>query len=420
MMDMHSRNQYLNTIRNDYWQVNKKEKGQLLDEAEKRTALARKYLIKKLKPTTNLRLKKEKRSRKEFYDGYVKAALVEIWRIFDYACGQRLASLLSDEEGSSQVDRLRYFDELKISDEVADKLKQISSATIDRKLAHQKEVERIKRKYHPKNNPLLYKLIPVKADGWDTIKPGEEQIDLVEHCGNSAAGEFICSLSTIDIASGWWEGQAQIGRSQRNTFQGLQQVRARMPFDWREIHPDNDTAFINYHLYHYAVGEKLDFSRSRPYQKNDNCFVEQKNSTHIRQIFGHLRYDTWQEMEMINDLYKHELRLYKNFFQPVMRLKEKIRIKGAIKRKYDKSKTPYQRLMASDQIDEKTKEKLKALYVSLNPAALKRNIDEKLKKLYQIYQEKNKSQKVEISKKLQPTTVTFLKESKANFGNIVK
>lgn len=420
MMDMQSRNQYLDTLRNDYWRANKKGKGQLLDEAGKRTALARKYLIKKLKPTANLALKKEKRKRKELYDGYVKAALVEIWRIFDYACGQRLASLLNDGEGSSQVDRLRYFDELMISDEVARKLKRISSATIDRKLARQKEIERVKRKYHPKNNPLLYKLIPVKADGWDTVKPGEEQIDLVEHCGNSSSGEFICSLSTTDIASGWWEGQAQIGRSQKSTFQSLRQVKTRMPLVWREIHPDNDTTFINYHLYHYAVDEKLGFSRSRPYKKNDNCFVEQKNSTHVRQIFGHLRYDTWQELEIINDLYGHELRLYKNFFQPVMRLREKIRIKGAIKRKYDKSKTPYQRLMASDQIDEKMKEKLKSLYVSLNPAGLKRKIDGKLEKLYQIYQEKNKSSKVEISKKLQPTTVTFLTKSKTNFGNMVK
>ena len=417
---MYSRDQYLKTLKNDYWQAGKKKKGQLLDEAEKRTALARKYLIKKLKPNSHFALKKEKRKRKEFYDGYVKAALVEIWRLFDYACGQRLVSLLSDEEGSSQVDRLRYFDELAISDEVAGKLKRISSATIDRKLAHQKEVEHIKRKCHPKNNPLLYQLIPVKAGSWDTVKPGEEQLDLVEHCGNSAAGEFICSLSAIDIAFGWWEGQAQIGRSQRNTFQSLQQVRARMPFAWREIHPDNDTAFVNYHLYQYAINEGLDFSRSRPYQKNDNCFVEQKNSTHIRQIFGHLRYDTPQELKIINDLYEHELRLYKNFFQPVMKLKEKTRIKGAVKRKYDKPQTPYQRLMASDQIGEKTKEKLKALYVGLNPAELKRNIDKKLKKLYQIYQEKNKSQKVEISKKLHPTTVTFLTKSKPNFGNIVK
>ncbi len=145
MMDMHSRNQYLKTLRNDYWQAKKKEKSKILDEAEKRTGLHRKILIKKLKPTANLEPRTEKKHRSQLYDGPVISALVEIWRIFDYPCDQRLAPLLSDQDGVSQVDILRYFDELEISDQVAAKLKKISSATIDCKLQHQKEVEQIKR-----------------------------------------------------------------------------------------------------------------------------------------------------------------------------------------------------------------------------------------------------------------------------------
>lgn len=414
-MDMHSRNQYLKTLRSDYWRATKKEKGKILDEAGKRTGLHRKILIKKLKPTAKLDPRTEKKHRSETYDGYVKAGLVELWRIFDYACGQRLKTSLEDH-----VDRLRYFGEIDVTDQVAAKLKKISSATIDRKLKHQKEVEHIKRKYHSQNNPLLYQLIPVKADGWNRIKPGQEQIDLVEHCGNSSSGEFVCSLSVIDIASGWWEGHGSMGRAQKRTFDGLKHARDRMPVNWQEIHPDNDTTFINHQLYNYAQEQGLEFTRSRPYQKNDNCFVEQKNSTHIRQVFGHLRYDTWQELEIINDLYENELRLYKNFFQPVMRLKEKVRVKGKVYRRYDKAKTPYQRLIESESVDKQTKQELKAIYATLNPAELKRNIDQKLKKLYQAYQEKNNSQKVGVHKKLQPTMVTFLTKSKTNFGNIVK
>ncbi|UCG94250.1 MAG: hypothetical protein JSW13_00310, partial [Candidatus Aerophobus sp.] len=167
-------------------------------------------------------------------------------------------------------------------------------------------------------------------------------------------------------------------------------------------HPDNDTAFLNWHLVRYAESEKIGFSRSRPFKKNDNNFVEQKNSTHIRGILGHLRYDTEKELEVINSLYRNEWRLYKNFFQPVMKLIEKIRDKGKVHRKYDVPKTPYQRLMESDHIPETTKNGLKAVYLSLNPAELKRRIDAKINKLYKAYQEKNNSQRIEPYKKQTP------------------
>lgn len=416
MMDMYSRNQYLKTLRGEYWRASKKDKGKLLDEAEKRTKLHRKTLVSKLKPSTNLEQSKaERKKRLVTYDGQIISALVKIWHIFDYPCGQRLEPLIKD-----QIERLRYFDEIDVSDEVARQLKQISSSTIDRKLRHQKEVEHLQKKYHQKKYPQLYQNIPVKAEGWDRIMPGQEQIDLVEHCGNSAFGEFICSLSVVDTALGWWQGQAVMGRSQNRNFAALKHVRTKMPFDWREIHPDNDTAFINHQLYRYSQEQGLEFSRSRPYQKNDNCFVEQKNSTHVRQLFGHLRYDTWQELKLINDLYDNELCLYKNFFQPVMKLKEKIRVKGKLHRKYDRPLTPYQRLLKSNCRDEKTKQELNEIYTTANPAEVKRNIDKKLKLLYKIYEQKTNSQKVGINKKLQPTTVTFLPKSKINFGNMVK
>ncbi len=416
MMDMHSRNQYLKTLRDEYWRASKKDKGKLLDEAEKRAGLHRKSLLRKLKPTTNLdQSKAERKKRAVTYDGRAISALVDIWQIFDYPCGQRLEPLIKD-----QLERLRYFNEIEVTDEMARQLKKMSSSTIDRRLKHQKEVEHLQRKYHQKKYPQLYQNIPVKAEGWDRIKPGQEQIDLVEHCGNSASGEFICSLSVVDIATGWWQGQAALGRSQNRNFAALKHVRTKMPFDWREIHPDNDTAFINQQLYRYSLEQGLKFSRSRPYQKNDNCFVEQKNSTHIRQLFGHLRYDTWAELKIMNDLYGNELCLYKNLFQPVMKLKEKVRVKGRLHRKYDRPQTPYQRVMAAKSVAEKTKSELQKIYAQLNPAELKRWIDKKLKLLYQVYQQKHKAQKVEINKKLQPTTVTFLPKSKINFGNIVK
>jgi len=399
-MDMNSRNQYLKVLQLRYQSANKKEKSQILDEYCQNTGQNRKYVIRKINSKTLLK-KNGKRGRKWTYDSQVIEALVKIWEIFDHPCGDRLESLLKTE-----VERLRHLGELNISDQVANQLKKISSSTIDRRLAHQKEVLHLKRKYLQKKRPALYQAIPVRGNDWNRALLGQIQIDLVEHCGQSASGEYICSLSVVDLASGWWEGIAIMGRGQQRTFAALEKARKQMPIPWQEIHPDNDTAFINWHLYRYSLKENLCFSRSRPYQKNDNCFIEQKNSTHIRSFLGNLRYDTEYELIIINELYD-KLRLYKNFFQPVIKLKEKVREKGKIHRKYDKAKTPYQRIIESDWISDTKRKELTNLYLSLNPAELKRQIDKLTVILYEAYKEKNHSQKVEIDKKLHPNSVRF-------------
>jgi hypothetical protein len=405
MMNIQARNQYMETLRERYLKANKKEKGRILDEYCRNTGQDRKYAIKKFRYKVRLKRPEERKRRKEYYDGYVRAALVRCWEIFDYPCGQRLEPLLK-----SEVERLRKQGELICSDEVAAKLKKISFRTIDEKLKHQKEVLRLKRKYHNKTNPLLYQKIPVKTmaeQNRETL--GNIQIDLVEHCGESAAGEFINTLSTTDISSGWWEGEAVLSRGQEALFKGLQQIKSQYPFSWKEIHSDNGTEFINWHLYRYSQKENLDFSRLRPYKKNDNCLVEQKNATHIKRFVGYLRYDTLKELAILNDLYRNELRLYKNFFQPVIKLKEKIRVKGKIHRRYEKARTPYQYLMESREISLQTKQELRNIYDNLNPAELKRTIDKKLHLLYEAYKTKKGRDMVEpAAKKLKPISVSFL------------
>ena len=256
---------------------------------------------------------------------------------------------------------------------------------------------------------MLYQKIPVKLSiDWNRAEIGNIQIDLVEHCGQSNYGEYLHTLSTTDIATGWWEGSAQLTRSLQTTINSIKKVRGRYPISWSAIHTDNDSAFINWQLHYYTQKEKLEFSRSRPYHKNDNCFVEQKNSTHVRRCVGHYRYDSEQELNLLNSLYANELRLFKNFFQPVIKLISKERIGGHIKRKYDKPKTPYQRMIEDSNIDEKTKEKLKRVYESLNPAQLKRDIDSKLKLLKKIYDAKQQHSKVEKINNSKINTVTFL------------
>lgn len=397
-MNMESRNQYLIELRSEYLKSkSKKKRGELLDEAEKRTKLERKYLTQKLKPKSNLdKLKSERKRNKQYYDNLMKPALVVMWKIFDNACGQRLETSLRDE-----TDRLRLQGELICSDEIADKLKTISSATIDRKLKHQKQIELAKKKYG-KKHPLLYQSVPVKVFAeQDRSVLGNMQIDLVEHCGASASGQFVNSLTATDIFSGWTEQSAVMGKSQENTQVGIDLARSRCPFAWKEIHSDGGMEFINAHLYKYTVGTDLGFSRSRAYKKNDNCLVEQKNNTHVRRLVGYLRYDTFLEQDMLNDLYQNELRLYKNFFSPQNKLILKERAVGKIHRVYDKAKTPFQRLMEAD-IPEAKKQELRVIYQSLNPAELKRNIDKKLNMLYKFYEQKNNSQKVDTKKQISP------------------
>jgi len=409
---MKSRNQYLEELirkNGGYHLKNKKEKKKLLNEYCKVTGQNRKYVIRKLRKglwVYQEQRKKEKRQRKRksYYDNNFLPFLIKCWRIFDYPCGQRLAPILKQE-----VDRLRQFNEIVCSDEIAERLKKISPKTIDIKLKPHKEKECLKRFYSYKNNPLLYEKIPVKlSTDWKRDEIGNIQIDLVEHCGQSIYGEFIHTLSTTDIATGWWEGGAQMTRSMESTINDLKRIRTRYPFNWQALHTDNDSAFINWQLNYYAKNQGLKFTRSRFYHKNDNCFVEQKNSTHVRKCVGHYRYDTDKELGLLNSLYNNELRLYKNFFQPVIKLISKERIDGHIRRKYDESQTPYQRVLKSADVSKKVKQKLRTIYQSLNPAWLKREIDRKLRLLKQMYDAKQGNQKVEKTKKLNINTVTFL------------
>lgn len=402
---MHARNQYLKEVRLEYGNASKVHKSHLLDEAGARTHLERKYLMKKLKMCSNLdRTGAIRRARKATYGHEVTPALARCWHLFDHPCGQRLAPLLREE-----VQRLRAFKELSCSDAIAKKLTLMSPSTIDRALTPTKEAERLARKYHTKIHPLLYQKVPVKVfTEQDRLHTGAIQIDCVEHCGASAAGEFLHTLSTTDIATGWWEGGAIRGRGQERTLHALAQARTRYPFPWHDVHSDNGTEFINWHLYRYCEKEHLTFSRSRPYKKNDNCLVEQKNGTHVRKCVGYLRHDTEEEMSILNDLYGNELRLFKNFFQPVMKLISKERVRGKIHRKYDMPQTPYQRVMASAEISEDAKQNVRNVYESLNPAALTRGIQRKLDLLYHVYQMKQGTTlKVEPMKKLIPATVSF-------------
>ena len=400
---MASRKQYLQTLMERYLKARKRQKGSILDEYCRNTGQNRNYVIRKIGRLASTE-PRPPRKRAPHYGQETARALEKLWKIFDYPCGQRLRPLIETE-----LERLRRLGELKIPAQTAEKLRNVSPATIDRLLRPRKQAWKIRHQSGVKGPGLIAKKIPLRMGTGESLQVGSVDLDLVLHCGSSTAGEYGHSLSALDLGSAWWEAEVVMGRAQRRIFNALKEIEARSPFPWRSIHSDNDNAFINGQLYDYTAERGYGFTRSRPYRKNDNPHIEQKNFTHIRKPLGYLRYDTPEELELIQDLYRHELRLYKNFFQPVMMLRRKVRVSGRPKRTYGLAKTPYHRLIESGQLSPEKARELKKLYLSLNPAELKRQIDRKLARLYDLYRKKKKRPiTVDPYKKQVPSMVTFL------------
>lgn len=215
------------------------------------------------------------------------------------------------------------------------------------------------------------------------------EIDLVGHDGGDARGEFMQTLDVTDVCTTWTETEAVKNKAQVWVFEALKNIRERLPFELIGIDSDSGAEFINHELYRYCQQEGITFTRSRSYRKNDNCFVEQKNYSVVRRAVGYLRYDTEKELRLINELYRN-LRLYTNFFQPSMKLKEKTRVGSKVTKKYDSAKTPYQRVLVSPHISDSIKRRLKRRYKTLNPASLKRKITGLQQKLIRMAEYKSK------------------------------
>jgi hypothetical protein len=369
---MHARKQYLEEVRKEYVEAGEPGRSRLLDEAQKRTGMNRKYLIRVFnREAAPQVVSKRRRKRSAEYGAALTTALIQLWDIFEQPCGQRLAPVLRAE-----VDRLRGLGELRCTDAVAEQLREISPRTIDRLLRREKRVRMLRRNRNPNAQRLIYQKVPVKvAAEWDTSEIGNLQVDFVLHCGRSTGGDYLSTISAVDIATNWWEGQAITVRSQHATKEALDGMRPRFPFRIREVHPDNDSALINDLLWDWCQQHRIRLSRSRPYKKNDNAWIEQKNWTHVRKIVGYGRYDTTGELRILNEIYA-VLRVYKNFCLPTIKLKSKTRVKGRIKRVYDTPQTPYERVLASRQIDRKTKGHLREIYEALNPAEHHRRLME--------------------------------------------
>ena len=322
--------------------------------------------------------------------------LKKIWDILDNPCAERLKPMLAE-----MIAVLGRCKELIVPENIARKLVKMGERTIDRRLEAFKS--RLIRTIHSTTKPgsLLKRQIPMQLSRWNERVPGFTELDLVAHCGLSASGEFISTLNITDLATGWTESQGLMGKAQIRVKDGLQIIEQRLPFKLKGLDPDNGSEFINWQLFRYCQRQKIKFTRGRPGKKNDNAHIEQKNWTHVRKIVGYDRLDTADELEILNSLYQGPLRLYLNFFQPVMRLKQKLRIGGRLKKKYDTAQTPYQRILNSRSIGKDRKRELANLYLTLNPVKLKLEIERHLKVLRRFVKEQK-----ELKRKEQ-ATVTF-------------
>jgi hypothetical protein len=269
----------------------------------------------------------------------------------------------------------------KLSEETRELLKSISPSTIDRLLRSYRTRHGKLGLATTKPGSLIRKQIPIKTNQWDERKPGFIEADTVAHCGQSVAGNFVYTLNTVDIATGWTEARAMWNKGQKASFEAIRSIEGAIPFKLRGFDTDNGTEFINWHLCNYFVKRKkpISYTRSRAYQKNDNAHIEEKNWTNIRQYFGYMRFDRKEIVEFMNDIYENEWSYLFNFFIPSMKLTSKQRIGSKVIKKHSEPKTPLQRLIESKQITKKRAKELSRTAGSLDPFKLQKSIETKIK-----------------------------------------
>lgn len=375
-----TKQELIKTTKPRYLKANKREKGKILDEFCSNTGFNRKYAITILSAKYEYNKVKiyGRKQRKTTYGSDVIMLIIKIWELLEYPCGARLQPVLLPT-----ANVMVSHNELVLSNKVEQQLKTISIKTLDRKLGKEREIRRLKRnRGTTRHGSLLKSSIPIRITEWNTSEIGFMEMDTVAHNGGSPDGEFIYSLDMVEISTGWSEQIAVLGKGKIGVVNAINKIKQELPFKLKGLDSDSGGEFINWHMVDYCKRNNLFFTRSRPDRKNDNAYVEQKNNTHIRHWLGYGRYDKLEHLKMINDLYRNELKLFNNFFRPVMKIKSKEKINNSVcKKKYDKAQTPYQRLINSNQILDEQKQELERLYLSLNPVELKTKINSKLNKI---------------------------------------
>jgi hypothetical protein len=384
-MARQSKREYLHSLYKRYRQGRRTQKTAMLEEFCKVCGYNRKYAIWLLsRPLSKAGARRRVTVRSATYSKAAVGTLAKVWEASGYLCSQRLKAALPQWLPWIK----KHFE---VNGELEKELLAISARQMDRRLSPHKRT--VKRRLYGTTRPgsLLKQMIPVKTDHWDVTLPGYLEIDLVSHSGASAAGEFIYTLDCVDIATSWVERQAVMGKGQLGIVAALKEIEQRLPFALRGIDSDNGSEFINTHLFNFCQqrpkNRSVQFTRSRPYKKDDNAHVEQKNWTHVRKLLGWERYDTLPALKTLNPLYQ-QLRIFQNLFQPSMKLSRKIRKGSRLIRRYDQPSTPFERVLKSSQKTQQI-EGLKSTLKNTDPFELSRHIDQQLDCLYDLAAQRN-------------------------------
>ncbi len=370
--------EYVNALRGRYLRGSKREKGKVLDEFVRVVGCHRKSAVRLLGQKKKMN-HRGKRGRTRLYKGEVVDILRLAWEATDHLCSKRLQPFLPE-----LVPILRRCGNRRITAEVAVELCRMSPSTIDRLLGPWRRSGGHHRFSLTKPGTLLKDAIPIKTFGeWEDSRPGFLEVDLVHHCGESVDGFYLTTLSAVDVATGWSECVAVWGKGQERVGAAIHKMRQRLPFPLLGLDSDNGSEFINRHLFTYCQKERITFTRSRSYKKNDSCHVEQKNWSVVRRIIGYDRYSSKLALDTMNRIYEM-LRRYVNFFQPTMKLCGKTRHGSKVHRVYAPAQTPYRRLLASGVLSEDVRHTLAAIYVGINPILLRQQIDDNLKRLWDL------------------------------------
>lgn len=389
-MSIELRRAYLAEIRDRYQKAPKRQKFLILNEFCAVCRYSRKYAIRILNGRVEPRMKKTGpkspyRENSEFIE-----VLKYIWEATGRACSKKLKAALPIW--------LPKYKEKRISILTKTQLLAVSPASIDRFLKPFKS-ECIKGLSTTKR-PHIKSKIPIELLDKHAAEPGHVEADTVSHCGDSAEGKFVSTLTVVDLCSAWTENRATWTKHAEKIVEALSDIEKSLPFLMISFASDNGSEFLNETLYNYLKDPKkgrVQMKRRRPYKKNDAAHVEQKNDTHVRQLFGYDRLDDERFVPIMNEIYRAYWNPLHNFFIPSLKLKEKIRVGARIKKIYEKPKTPYERLLESESISQAMKRRLKMLHEGYNPFTLKKLLDEKMRLYYRLVETSNKRQKVEES-----------------------
>lgn len=396
-LTMRERHAIIRELAPRFRKSSKKQRSQILDEFVKLTGYTRCYSAFVLRACGSKQVRMIGTKRVIFIPGHARrrgaprqrlrgygtasfvAALKRLWALSDGLCGKRLVAFIREILPHLESQGNAKF----IGGTIRTQLLSVSAATVDRLLAKTKRLVQIKGRSTTRPGTLLKHHIPIRtfAD-WDNIQPGFCEADLVAHDGGSAFGDYCHSLNITDVASAWTETIAVKNKAQIHVFGGITTLRSQLPFPLLGLDSDNGGEFINAELARYCEQEQITFTRSRPYKKNDNCFVEQKNYSVVRRTVAYYRYDSPEQLVLLNAIYA-ALRLYTNFFLPVMKLQEKVRTGSKVTRRYDAPLTPYKRLLDHPRISQGIKDTLTAQYHTLNVVELKDRLNHLQQQLFQ-------------------------------------